>query len=210
VLKTFFERSLSVMQYYLIHLVVILFLQPFTQEQNESNADICLSANERELAILINEYRSSKGLDKVPISKSLSRVAQLHARDLVENEPFDENKCNPHSWSTGKSWEACCYDSGHSNPECMWDKPRQITDYSGDGYEIIMASIDGNEPTREVSAEKALNSWKGSPNHNAAILNKNTWKKVEWLAMGVGIYQGYAAVWFGREPDEAGSPAACP
>jgi uncharacterized protein YkwD len=200
----------TAMQTLFFQLIVILMTgQPlFNSVQTEQG--VCLSANERELTELINDYRQENGLPAIALSSSLSRVAKLHARDLIENEPFDESKCNPHSWSSGKSWDACCYDSGHSNPECMWDKPRQITGYTGDGYEIVMASIDGNDPTREVSAEKALESWKGSPSHNPVIVNKNSWQKVEWKAMGVGIYQGYAAVWFGRETDKAESPSACP
>jgi uncharacterized protein YkwD len=47
-----------------------------------------------------------------------------------------------------------------------------------------------------------LESWKGSPGHNAVILNEGIWSDSNWKAIGVGIYKGYAVIWFGEEPDK--------
>jgi hypothetical protein len=33
------------------------------------------------------------------------------------------------------------------------------------------------------------------------MINRGIWSKVHWKAVGVGIYQGYACVWFGEEED---------
>jgi len=60
--------------------------------------DVCLSATEYQLYRQINEYRKERGLDSVPLSKSLSYVAQVHVRDLAENHPHSK-RCNMHSWS---------------------------------------------------------------------------------------------------------------
>jgi len=46
-----------------------------------------------------------------------------------------------------------------------------------------------------------LRCWQGSPGHNAVILNQGVWARRPWRAMGVGIDQGFAVVWFGEEPD---------
>ncbi|NEN25659.1 CAP domain-containing protein [Cryomorpha ignava] len=170
---------------------------------------VCISENEKSLADLINEYRTTHGLQPVTLSASLTEVAQLHVRDLIEKKPYDENgKCNMHSWSKGEKWSGCCYNSGDDG-DCMWNKPREINSYQGDGYEIVMAQFNSQFPDKEVSALDALNSWKKSPRHNAVLLNKEIWKSTEYKAMGVGIYKGFAAVWLGEELDFQGEPNVC-
>jgi uncharacterized protein YkwD len=44
------------------------------------------------------KYRAEKGLPSIPISKSLTFVAQTHAKDLQLNHP-DIAPCNLHSRS---------------------------------------------------------------------------------------------------------------
>ncbi len=77
----------------------------------------------------------------------------------------------------------------------MWNKPREIAGYEGDGYEIAFYSSDGAE------AEESLDGWKNSPGHNPVIVNMGTWEKLEWKSIGIGIYGNYSVVWFGAEPD---------
>lgn len=79
----------------------------------------------------------------------------------------------------------------------MWKKPSELTDYTGDGFEIAFNTTGIPEP------EDALKRWKGSPGHHNVIINAGTWKNTEWKAMGVGISGGYVLVWFGREEDPA-------
>ena len=175
-----------------------------------SESQICLSENESNLAEMINSYRIENGLTPIPLSSSLTQVAKEHVSDLVINKPYDdENNCNPHSWSEEGKWKACCYNSGKDG-ECMWNKPRELTYYDADGYEIVMGEFNSQHLTKEVSAESAIEAWKESQRHNAIILNQDIWKKTDWNAMGIGIYQGFAAVWFGRELDPSGSPQTCP
>ena len=169
----------------------------------------CISDNEMALYNAVNQYRRQNNLMPIPLSISLTIVAQTHVRDLIENKPFDDaGKCNPHSWSDKGKWKACCYNSG-SDGECMWNKPRELTNYDSDGYEIVMHSFDESDPYQDVSASDALQTWKESSNHNNVILNKGMWKSSEWKAMGVGIYQGFAAIWFGTAPDSTGEPDIC-
>lgn len=152
-----------------------------------------LSSDEQELFRLIMEYRASKGLPKVALSQSLTLVAQLHSKDLSENRP-DQGECNGHSWSNKGEWTACCYTSDHAQASCMWDKPKELTRYKFPGYEI--SCVGG----ASLSPSIALDTWKKSKHHNAVIVNRDIWE-APWKAIGIGMYKGYATVWFGHEPD---------
>jgi uncharacterized protein YkwD len=164
---------------------------------------VCLSDEEQLLYDMIMEYRKSKGLKPIPLSARLSQVAQIHARDLVENYSFaPDNPCNPHSWSSKGKWSPCCYTSDHKQAQCMWDKPREINGYAAPGYEIAYYSSKG------ASAEEGLSGWKKSPSHNPLIINSGMWKKIEWRAIGIGIYGEYGIVWFGEHADDQ-EPGAC-
>ena len=75
----------------------------------------------------------------------------------------------------------------------MWDKPRELTSYHGDGFEIAFwCSADAN-------ANEALESWKSSSGHNEVIINSGIWRDNPWQAIGIGIFGSYAVVWFGTE-----------
>lgn len=77
----------------------------------------------------------------------------------------------------------------------MWNKPREISGYNSNGYEIAYYSSAG------ANALEGLEGWKKSPGHNPVIVNLGTWSKVEWKAIGVGIYGEYGVVWFGEAED---------
>ncbi len=91
----------------------------------------------------------------------------------------------------------------------MWDKPRELTDYSGDGFEIAFAKYKSDNSDPKLTASEALEGWKKSSGHNMVIVNKGSFKKMNWEAMGVGIYRGYATVWFGSEKDLLNEPPVC-
>lgn len=158
-----------------------------------------LNSEEQKLYKLITEYRMTKGLPEIPLSKSLTFVAQTHAKDLALNIPL-KGKCNAHSWSDKGDWTECCYTSNHNNSGCMWDKPAELTDYSGAGYEIA-ARLLTKDQTFKITAEEALDGWKKSSGHRHVILNTSKWKSMHWQAIGIGIYNGAACVWFGEEMD---------
>ena len=165
---------------------------------------ICLSIEEKKLYDLIMDYRKSKKLKPIPFSSKLTQVAQAHVRDLAANFDYDnKNNCNPHSWSNKGSWTACCYTPDHKYAKCMWDKPREIGGYTGDGFEIAYFSSAG------ATAADGLEGWKKSPGHNPLLVNSGMWSKVEWKAIGMGVYQHYAVVWFGEVLDQS-EKIVCP
>ena len=157
---------------------------------------VTISADEKELAKQINAYRKEKGLVEIPISKSLTFVAQTHCKDLFKYEKEIKQGCNAHSWSKHGKWTPVNYYPDHRNGQGMWDKPRELTSYKGNGYEIECDGIS--------SPAEALKLWKSSPAHNAVIIQSGIWKKMDWQSMGVGMYNGFAVIWFGLETDPAG------
>ena len=146
-----------------------------------------------EIIRLVNAYRVENGLTAIPASPSLCTVASVHTRDLVDNAPHSSSECNLHSWSNAGSWSPCCYTRDHAEARCMWDKPRELTSYPGNGYENAVSGT--SDPAR------ALASWRGSSGHNAVILNQGIWESRTWRALGAAGHDGYAVLWFGSEVD---------
>src|SRR5688572_4430660 len=96
-------------------IVFALFLLfGFTPKITSADESTCLTSEEVKLYKLMMDYRKSKGLESIPLSSKLTKVAQTHARDLMLNYKFDfDNRCNPHSWSKKGKWSSCCYTSDH-------------------------------------------------------------------------------------------------
>jgi hypothetical protein len=82
----------------------------------------------------------------------------------------------------------------------MWSKPRELTNYDGNGFEIV-SWVSGNLP---VDVHSVMLGWQRSSEHKAVLLNQSLWSSFKWKAMGVGIYKNVAVVWFGEEGDPAG------
>lgn len=153
------------------------------------------SADALLLMNLVNEYRGEHGLDAIPASSSMCIVGDAHVLDLAINAPDAPDACNMHSWSGVGEWSSCCYTPDHAQAECMWNKPRELTAYPGDGFENAASGRLGLTPA------EALELWKGSPGHNDVILSQGIWANAPWLALGAGVDMGYAVLWFGRETD---------
>jgi uncharacterized protein YkwD len=149
-----------------------------------------LGLEEKKLYDLINKYRAQNGLSPIPLSPSLMLVANRHVQDLDMNV-----KKLTHGWSN------CPYNlSNPSTHSCMWGAPQRLgTPYPGYGYENAYRTIGKDRAT----ANDALQAWKGSSVHNGAILNQGMWQRMKWNALGIGIYKGYAVLWFGEQPDPA-------
>jgi uncharacterized protein YkwD len=178
---------------------------------NETGTYACLSPKEAELLRLVNEYRESNGLPPVVNSRSLNKVARIHVLDLYENRPADGkdslgNECNLHSWSDKGNWTGGCYTHNSDNPRLMWDKAREITDngYFGEGYENAYWTS-----AKEATPIKVLEGWKKSPSHNALLLENGVWRGSNLMAIGVGIYKGFAVIWVGELLDRLGPMTAC-
>ncbi len=174
-------------------LIILSWLTSFNANTSINEKPI-QSIEEVKLAKLINSYRISKRLDSVSVSANLNIVAQTHANDLHLYYK-ESNRCNMHSWSRNGNWKECCYTDNHKQAKCMWDKPRELSSYQGDGFEIAAFYSDG------ITAQMALDMWKKSPSHHDVILQKGIWKTKSFKAMGIGIKGNYACVWFGFEPD---------
>lgn len=157
-----------------------------------------MNQRETELYKLIMEYRQKKNLPEIAVSPSLTKVAQIHVRDLNADPP--DSRCGMHSWSSNGPWKAVCYNKSGKGPSLMWSKPSELTPYTGNGYEIAFMSSD-----TAFTAEDALNLWKTSSGHNSVIINLGVWKDANWKAIGVAAEGNYALVWFGKEKDPVGS-----
>ncbi len=154
---------------------------------------VSLSATEKELYRLLMDYRAENGLPSIPLSPSLTYVAQTHVRDLTAHPPADD--CNLHSWSEYGDWTPCCYTPDHAEAKNMWNKPRELTQYKGVGYEIAFRNSAG------ATAVSAINAWKNSYGHNATMINQDIWSGITWKAVGIGVYGEYAVIWFGEEQE---------
>jgi uncharacterized protein YkwD len=80
----------------------------------------------------------------------------------------------------------------------MWFKPKELSEYSCIGYEIVARYLNTNDLSIKMKPTEALNTWKKSPGHNNVIINKKGWKNKEWKAIGIGLFRGVAVVWFGE------------
>jgi hypothetical protein len=162
-------------------------------------ANVILSGDEFTLYNLIMEYRKANGKPVVPLSKALTYVAQTHAGDLTNNYRLNE-KCNLHSWSKKGNWTPCCYTKDHANAECSWNKPEELTKYTGSGFEVAYFDY------RPATPEGVIEKWKKNPTNKEILLTSGYWEKVTWNAVGIGMFGNYATVWFGKLPDKDGEP----
>ncbi len=208
------SRWMSPGAYILSLLVVILSVSVTSigQDTNTSTRTIgqCLSAEEAELGERINTYRQQHGLSSVPVSRSLVTVAQYHVVDLQTYHPDQGTDqrgmaCNLHSWSANGPWSPVCYTRDHHYASGMWDKPTEITGniYTAPGFENAYWNSGG------ATAANAFTAWSNSTAHNDVILNRNNWSDIVFRAMGVGIYEGYAVLWFGQQTDPQGTLSQC-
>jgi len=158
-----------------------------------------LDTEENKLYQMINQYRVQNGNPSIPTSPSLNLVANRHVRDVAENSHLYSRKGQ--NWIHG--WSNCNYDANHINTfSCMWEAPKRLgTPYPGIGFENFLGSPDPQYRDFIMTAQYAFHTWQNSRLHNEVILNQGKWQKYKWNGLGIGIYKGYAAVWFGAEHD---------
>jgi hypothetical protein len=181
----------------LIFIAVVLFPYGFKPgggivfgKSLQQPSKLTLTDDELHLYKLMMNHRRKNGLASIPVSNSLSYVAQLHVRDLEMHPP--SGSCSIHSWSEYGSWTSFC-DSDIGSDKYMWSKPAELTNYKGKGYEIAAWT------SGRMNPDTALSLWADSPEHNAIITNDGNWKNRQWNAVGVAISGHYAVVWFGKE-----------
>lgn len=173
-----------------------------------------LSAKEKELIKLVNDYREQHGKKRLKVSKSLMKVARTHINDLnmnfdIDNPPVDARgiKGNMHSWSDKGKWTPVVYTDDHEYSRLMWNKPKELTGYNQAGFEIA---------AYDTTPKDALKSWQNSQSHNDVILSQNKWsdptpEQIEngfsgLSNMGVAINGNYACIWFTRDTGERMDP----
>lgn len=160
-----------------------------------------LSEDENRLYQLITDYRAEAGLAAIPVSPALTQLANRHVLDLEHNLEQGIDAIT-HGWSD------CAYSiEDQASWPCMWEAPQRLnTGYPGQGYENLF----GAPGDYQASALAAFESWSNSEGHKAVMLNQGAWGSREWNAIGVGIYGGYAVLWFGEEADPTTSEAFSP
>jgi len=164
--------------------------------------DICLTRDEYRLYSLVNEYRTKQGLSIIPVSKSLSYVAKVHARDLYLNNP-DTSFCSLNSWSNKGPWTDCCHSKYTPNPNCILNKPKELTQYPGEGHELVYWDSEALHP------DTVFRFWSTIGQAREILLNEKKWSFFSWKAMGVGMFKGYACVWLGEALDDEAEPTLC-
>lgn len=170
--------------------------------QNKIPEDFCINQDELKLYNLINKFRQDNDLPLIQLSKSLSYVAKLHVKDLYENHP-DTSICNLHSWSNKGDWTACCHQQYIPKSECMWNKPKELSNYNGKGYELAFWESIKAEP------DSIMYIWTTTYESKNMLLNTGKWEDKNWEAIGIGINNNYAVIWFGEKFDNEDEPLLC-
>lgn len=186
-----FQRKKMIL--YLV--LTILAFQGFASEKSISNVgndtvNNGLSQDELILFNMINDIRLQNKLTFIPLSQDLCTVAKTHIDDLIKWKPQDKG-CSLHSWSGSGKWTSCCNTKEVFGIQCMKSKPREITGYAGDGYELIYWGEENATP------EEAASLWRDVDASLNMILSHDKWSNYQWKAIGVGIKNGYAVLWLG-------------
>jgi cell division septation protein DedD len=187
---------------FLLFMLVVLALMPFAsglmaKPISSDSVATGVTQNEAILFNMINDIRMQSKLQPIPLSLNLCIVAHTHILDLIASKPQD-NGCSVHSWSASGKWTACCNTKDLTGIKCMKSKPREITGYTGNGYELIYWGNDNATPAEAAAL------WKQVDASSDMILSRGKWKGYQWKAMGVGIIDGYAVLWLGDMVDKAG------
>ena len=176
--------------------------QPGVKQGPPVPVNFCIDADEMDLYRMINEYRQHFKLPPIPLSRSLSYVATLHAKDLFLNHP-DQGSCNFHSWSNKGTWTPFCYPRDETKKNSIWDKPRELTKYPSRAYEIVYWE---NNP---LVKDTIIMVWKTEDYFNSFLLNTGKWQGKTWNAIGIAVYKNYVCAWFGEVTDPEGEAYVC-
>ncbi len=196
------SKLLSTYYKYPAAILLLILLSFSVIAQKKIPEDFCISNKEHQLYEMVNLLRIDYGKKKVQLSKSLSYVAKLHVGDLQINNP-DTSICNLSSWSDKGAWTPCCYNKYVHNPDCMWDKPKELTPYTYRGYELVTFIED------DLDVDSIINLWSNSREVLDMILTRGNYSKKKWICGGVGINEHYVSLWFGQRKDNLGEPEIC-
>ncbi len=192
-------------KYLFLHIVtlcLVMVIPQFAGAQNKIPDDFCLSNDEFNLFDAINQIRVDYDKNPVELSASLSYVASLHVDDLYNNHP-DTSICNTSSWSDKGNWTPCCHNSYVYDPDCMWEKPNELTPYRYRGYELVTFFGD------DFNNDSIINIWADSKEVIDMIITRGSYEKKKWVCGGLAIGTNYVSLWFGQRADSQDSPKIC-
>jgi len=203
----FVNLSKKKLRYYFLRFfitIITLFILGTLQSQNNRQIpdDFCISGEENQLFESINIFLTENGKKPLQLSKSLSYVAKTHIADLKQNNP-DTSICNLSSWSNNGEWTACCYNSYVPNPDCMWDKPKELTSFQYRGYELALYFEE------EFNTDTIMQLLYSSNRVLDMLLTKGEYSAKKWVCMGIGINENYTSIWFAQRTDKNGTPGVC-
>ena len=135
---------------WLLAVLAVVLLSTFALV-GSGGAATAYDAEELEFLGLINEYRETNGLRPVILSDTLAVAAERHSKDMAEYGFFAHNTA-----------ESSYYPAG-AEP---WDR------MGAEGYDHNTAKGE-NLAVGYETAEEAMQAWKESPAHNAAMLDGN-------------------------------------
>lgn len=202
----------SMKPFRIIYLIIIacIFVLPSAFAQNTKKripSDFCVDENAYALYQAINNYRQKLSLDPIPLSASLSYLAQLHVKDLAAN--FDmknawKSECGMKSWSDKGHWKAFCYPKDQSKKRDIKDKAKELTPYKGKAWEILYWENDW-----APDAEKILHFWLDIPQSADMLSNTGKYAQKDWQSIGLASSDGYISVFLGRVKDTQAPPIPC-
>ena len=181
---------------------LVINLSTVALAQKGVPVDFCISGEEEQLFDLLNLIRSDYGKPELQLSASLSYVAKLHVDDLQNNHP-DTSVCTLSSWSDKGEWKPCCYNKYVFDPDCMWDKPKELTSFRYRGYELASFFEENFTP------DSVYRLWSDTKEALDMILTEGSYKSKKWICAGIGISQNYVCLWFAQRQDPTKSPEVC-
>jgi len=150
-----------------------------------------------ELEDLVNKERRGSGLRPLHCDPHMRWVANRHIDDAIEGAKKNlawpkERGCNAHSWLVKFP---CCYTGDHDNPDCMWDKPLELSGWDDrSGFEI---SVSSDSPDWTWTPAAALSQWKSSPLHYDVIMGRGIWSDLK--TVGCALRNQYGHCWFSKK-----------
>jgi uncharacterized protein YkwD len=115
------------------------------QELDTSASSYCTDSQETKFLALINNYRASKGLKKLALSRTLGAAAEHHSKDMARYNYFS------HTLRGGLSW---------------------ASNIANHGYRAS-ATMGENIAAGNSSADDTFRQWRNSSGHNKNMLNPN-------------------------------------
>ena len=187
---------------YLLLVITIISLSNIVLGQKKIPKEFCLSNDEADLFDMVNQMRVDYEKSQLQLSASLSFVASTHINDLQNNHP-DTSICNMSSWSNKGDWTPCCYNKYVHDPNCMWDKPKELTPFPYRGYELITYFEEG------FNNDTVINLWSDSKDVLDMILTRGAYSKKRWICGGISIGTNHVSLWFAQRKDSQKSPVIC-